>query len=579
MHQYKQYIVLIVSLLFSLVFGVIATYTNYFPSSFFFVYLFAAIATVLLSLYIRIPLTTFSIKQGTFIGVVLIMFFGGWYLVKQDWRFGFFLYAAICFLVSGLILIRSGSIIGRVLFITAFIISVINVTPILFYISEKTLITQELISTVFISNKSEVSEYVFFKLNYQHILLILIFILASVLIFLFNKRNSPLKVPVTLWFLFFVSFFTVTISGPAGAVVTDYLSYLDKTKELTRLVEERSKRLQEYKITIWPDSNAAHKVVVIIGESLNRNYMGVYGYEKASTPNLSALLQDSSSQYRLFTFNNVISPEVTTVPSLEKVLTNISYRNPIPFEQSLSIVDYFNKAGYMTYWVSNQNQAQFGKFSTPVFAVAASAKHIYFTGNNDSTENGRRVSGMQYDETLFIPFEKFISADSTGKEVYFVHLLGSHWNYDDRYPEKFRIYKKNESGNLDSYLNSVLYNDWVVSRIMGIAKKYGADAVIYFSDHGEDLAIGHNPENFKPWMVEIPFIVYASEKYLNKNMSINNELRSNKNTPAMNDNFFHFIQDLTGVKSSLYDSTASFISPYYINKKRIVNNNSNQYDK
>jgi len=537
----------------------------------------ASVATVLFSLWSKIFLKKINITQGIFIGIVLLMFFLGWKLVRQDWRFGIFLFASLCFLVSGLIILRSGHVIGKILFIAAFIISAVNIVPILFFISEKSLITQELISTLFISNKAEAQEYLIAKLNYQHILVIVVFIIVSVFIFLFNKKNVPSKAPLSLWMLFFISLFTATISGPVGALASEYVSYVYQTNQLTQLARERSQTLEEYKLTIQPDSNAAKKIVVVIGESLNRNYMALYGYERATTPNLSALSQDSTSGYQLFAFKNIISPEATTVPALKKVLTNISNKHPIPFEESISLIDYFNKTGYTTYWISNQ--AQLGKFSTPTSVISSAATHVYFSSFESPTENSSAPLGTKFDEVLLNPFEKFISKDTSSKEAFFIHLMGSHTNYEDRYPEKFNVYKKKEENSRNLYLNSILYNDWVVYKIMEIAKKYGADAIFYLSDHSEELGNGHNPVNFDPVMVEIPFVIYASKKYLDKNNHLLDRLKMNINTPAMTDNFFHFIQDFTGVKSSLYDSTASFISPYYINEKRVVNNDSYHYDK
>lgn len=388
----------------------------------------------------KIYLKTFNAKQNLFIGLMLLMFLGGWVLVKQDWPYALFLYASVCFLISGLLILRSAPAIGKVLFIGAFIISIINVAPIFFFISEKSFITKDLIATLFISNRNEAGEYMASRLNYWHTIAVFIFIITVVFLFRLNKKNALSKLPLSVWALFFISFFTLSLSGPIGALTFGYISNVSQTKKLTQMIKERSQRLQEYKFAVHPDSTAAKKIVVIVGESLNRNYMGLYGYAKPTTPNLSALLQDSTSSYRLFKFENVVSPEVSTVPSLKKVLTNVSQRNPIPFENALTIVDYFNSAGYKTHWISNQ--VQLGESSTPITVISTTASQIYFSGLEDSTENGKSPIGTKYDETLLAPFEKYIAADSTGKEVYFVHLMGNHWNYDDRYPPKFNFSRK-----------------------------------------------------------------------------------------------------------------------------------------
>ncbi|GAA9802951.1 hypothetical protein VN0408_04890 [Helicobacter pylori] len=58
-------------------------------------------------------------------------------------------------------------------------------------------------------------------------------------------------------------------------------------------------------------------VVLIFGESLNRNFMGVYGYQTPTTPYLSDLKEKGS----LLVFDNVISPAFYTDKSFTMLLT------------------------------------------------------------------------------------------------------------------------------------------------------------------------------------------------------------------------------------------------------------------
>lgn len=79
-------------------------------------------------------------------------------------------------------------------------------------------------------------------------------------------------------------------------------------------------------------------------------------------------------------------------------------------------------------------------------------------------------------------------------------------------------------------------------------------------------------------MVRIPYMVYLSNEYIRNNESIYSMLSKRKNIAGMTDNFFHDIQAISGVKSSIFDSTESFITDSYKVRKRRVVDNSIAYD-
>ena len=54
--------------------------------------------------------------------------------------------------------------------------------------------------------------------------------------------------------------------------------------------------------------------VFIVGESANRNHFSLYGYKRNTTPRLEAMRDE------LVIFDDVISPDTHTIPSLRKVL-------------------------------------------------------------------------------------------------------------------------------------------------------------------------------------------------------------------------------------------------------------------
>jgi heptose-I-phosphate ethanolaminephosphotransferase len=376
--------------------------------------------------------------------------------------------------------------------------------------------------------------------------------------------------------LFFLSFGLSSFSGPFGAISSEYVIYLKQKADLKRMVEERKNGDFLKTFSVTSSDSSAKKVMVIIGESLNRKFMSLYGYPKNTTPNLVRLASDSSNG-KLYYFTNIISPEATTVPALRKVLTNINNENNIPFDKCITIVDLFKKAGYESFWISNQEPM--GKFDTPNAVIASSADHTYFTAYKNDIKNKNASTGDYFDSELFNVFNGFEAKSDNKKQVFFVHLMGSHFYYKDRYPASFNAFHSKKDMDTSSYLNTVYYNDYIVSHFIQLAQKNNFDVVCYFSDHGEDMKYQHNPENYTREMSSVPFLVFLSNPYRVKHPALNNDMDKNKNVKGMTDTFLQDIQLICGFKSSILNPTKAFVSGQYVFKKRKVVNNSIAYDK
>jgi heptose-I-phosphate ethanolaminephosphotransferase len=505
---------------------------------------------------------------------------GIYFLLLCSWgityylRFAIFPFATLVFLYNGIVLYNQATKIWRIATIICFAISALSILPILFYLSEKSLLTRPLLYTIFLSNKQEIREYLLGKISVLHILVILVFIFLTVAFFRkripadYVKENKLrfVKYSYVLAFLLFI------FSGPIGEFLSEYSEYKNDQNQLKETILNRQKNLKNIDFKVATTKNSPHKVMIIIGESLNRQYMNIYGYSKNTTPMLKQI-DSGSIDGKLFTFDNIISPEATTIPALKKVLTDINNENNIPFEKCVTIVDLFKRAGYNTFWLSNQVNLR--EFDSSNAAVSSSADQNYFTSSKPSIKN----NGNHFDSELLPLVDAYNKQFKTSnKEVFFIHLQGSHWNYSDRYPANFNVFKSKKTNDVDSYLNTVLFNVYIVSQLMKKAISNKFDLVCYFSDHGEDMVYQHNPENYTKNMSTIPFMVLLSTKYLKDHNEIADELSKNTHTPAMTDNFFQVIQTLTEIKSTLYDPSASFISDSYIRKKRKVLDNSIPFD-
>lgn len=567
---------IITILLFSIcfVFGVFMSIYNYKNSVILNVYWLLSCVLLFLFIYSKIYLKPIRFRQIVCLIPIVILYLLGWLLITHTLKFGMFLFSTVCFLYVGTLFIHHKF--TRYVFLIALIVSSFNLAALLFYISERSTITREIINTIFISNPHETKEYLYGKISIVHIVILLLFI-SSVSILFFQKKkieNSPAqKLNILVVLLFIISYTISSYSGPLGALSVEYYQYKRYQDVLKDMIADRSMGLSGTSFTINNHENEARKIVVIIGESTNRNYMSLYGYGKDTNPRLSKLM-GGSSKGKLFVFSDIISPEVTTMESLRKVLTTINNDNNIELSESVSVVDLFKKAAFQTYWLSNQIPLR--DYDSPISFIGAAADTVLYTSQLQRTDRELKTFKNHYDGKVLDNFKNYIlNSTKETKQIYFIHLQGSHFDYKDRYPESFHVFQFDESQNESNYLNSILYNDWVVNQIIEISNLADVDVVCYFADHGEDLKYNHNPENYTKNMSMIPFMIYLSKSYMKLKPGLVESLLKHKDAPGISDNFIHDLQYLTGVKSSLYDSTLTFLTEYYKKpSKRIVNNTS-----
>ena len=74
--------------------------------------------------------------------------------------------------------------------------------------------------------------------------------------------------------------------------------------------------------------------------------------------------------------------------------------------------------------------------------------------------------------------------------------------------------------------------------------------MVYFSDHGEELGVGHTEDAFTYNMARIPFWIAVSESYAKENKDKIEAIRENINKPFTNDLLFDLVCGLTGMTNS-----------------------------
>ena len=335
----------------------------------------------------------------------------------------------------------------------------------------------------------------------------------------------------------------------------DVTSYVNQTQEYNVGHDERLDSLMiDKRMTLA--AKAPGTVIIVIGESASRNYMKAFtpDFPYENTPWLSKQLTNQNPGF--LKFDNVYSCWSQTVPVLQRALTEQSQYNGKEFFDSASILDVAKKSGYETWWFSNQGR--YGQYDSAITLVAKTADHA------DWTDDSYNFSD-KYDESLL---QYLTQLDPTKNNFVVLHIMGSHIYYNNRYPEKFNQFKTedNEStvSSLPSYANSILYTDYVMSQVFDYAQKnLNLQAMVYFSDHGENLLISHNPDVFTFDMVRIPMWMYLSPAYQQALPGHTQALRQHESRYFTNDMLYDTICGLLNAPSSRYNPEQDFASPSY----------------
>ncbi len=366
--------------------------------------------------------------------------------------------------------------------------------------------------------------------------------------------------------------------------VTDYVA---ETQLYSKNYAERFNNLQiDAEKTLA--AQAKGTVIFVIGESASRTFMHVYNknFPFENTPWLESRKQDTgeSAKGKVFDikfkvnedyqatekntpnlkpargnfiiFENAYACWSQTVPVLQRALTEQSQYNTKEFYESISIIDAAKKAGYKTFWFSNQGR--YGEYDSAITLVAKTADVAEWTDDTFDFSD-------KDDEVLINFLDKLNPAENN---FVVLHLMGSHIYYNNRYPRSFKKWLTEDGTGMmnaaPSYANTILYTDFVLSKIFDYAaEKLNLQAMIYFSDHGEDLKISHNPDVFSFDMVRIPFFIYLSPNYEKVFPAQTEILKSRRAEYFTNDLMYDTICGLINAKSNNYDAAQDFSAAEY----------------
>lgn len=326
--------------------------------------------------------------------------------------------------------------------------------------------------------------------------------------------------------------------------------YFDRNNKFKEFHEDNFAAL-----TVMPNKPAFDKpstVILVIGESASAYYMSAYS---DVVNNNTPWLKNMKSNDNFIVFTHAYTSVCQTVPSLERALTEKNQYNQKDFNKSLTVIDIAKKAGYETYWFSNQGYIS--DADTPITLVAKTADHAVWLSESEMAKNG-----YQYDGDLLKCLQ---NVDPTKNNFIVLHLMGSHEDCINRYPVEFT--KFSEKGKFDMPLNyddSLAYTDSVLQQVQEYAvQNLNLQAMLYFSDHGGDPYRKRHPDEAGFKALQIPMFVYISDEYKNLYADSVKEFQAKKNTYFTNDLIYETVCSLLQIKSNHFDESNSLLNSKY----------------
>lgn len=318
--------------------------------------------------------------------------------------------------------------------------------------------------------------------------------------------------------------------------------------------------------------------IAVIGESARADNWDLFGYGRPTTPGIKKY-KDS-----MVGFKGVFSESNTTHKAVPMLLNTLSAEN---FDRDIykhkSIITAFKEAGFATAYISNQerNNSFIDRYS------AESDHPVYIS----------HAGGVTCDQTILPVVDSLLSRINERKILLVIHLYGSHYKYNDRYPDSLSVFtpdiaKTSGLNDLEAvrnaYDNTILNTDRVLSDLMNrVSCLDRSAALLYCSDHGEDLydddrnRFLHSSPTPSYWQLHVPMCLYANESYQKKHENlINNAIRTSGMVVSSSQSYSHTLLQMAGVETSRLDYTKSILSEkykqpeclYFLNDRNIAMN-------
>lgn len=256
-------------------------------------------------------------------------------------------------------------------------------------------------------------------------------------------------------------------------------------------------------LTKNPDVN----IIMIMGESLNRNFMSLYDYKIKTTPFLDSIKDDENFVYKKGIASGVVTD--VAVPSFFNII-----KRPDGVPQIIStntcLFKMAKNNGFQTHFYSSQAQDQLAQLKSYICTK-------WIDDYVDGTSVTKDIDKPALDTFLL---DKIEEVDFSKPSFVALQQRASHTPFIDTFPKEFEIFTKENIEdktiiqNTIDYANSIHYTDYIISQLVKKVKEKTNRPTyfIFTSDHasnvGDPNRQGHGRLNYDA-VYQVPFFVYG----------------------------------------------------------------------
>ncbi len=302
--------------------------------------------------------------------------------------------------------------------------------------------------------------------------------------------------------------------------------------------------------------------VVVIGETARAMNYSLNGYHRKTNPYMEKL--------DIINFKDTTSGGTSTAISVPIIFSSAGRKDfsaaNEPYRENL--VDLLKNTGYDVFWEENDSGCK------------NVCKRVETHTTNPRKDPKHCDGDYCHDEVLLEGLEERLR--NVKKDTFIVlHLIGSHGPaYYRRYPAEFEVFKPvcgtqdiqncSKEALINTYDNTIVYTDYVLSKAIGILKKYPRyeSGLLYVSDHGESLGEKGLYLHSLPFAIapaeqtRVPMHIWMSET-MKREDHINYACMKKEALKGKfsHDNIFHSLLGLMELQSTTYDKSLDFFEP------------------
>ena len=300
--------------------------------------------------------------------------------------------------------------------------------------------------------------------------------------------------------------------------------------------------------------------VMVIGETSRALNWQIYGYPRATNPLLSRT-------EGLVHFTDVLTQSNATYKSVPIIMSAASAEGYDLIFRQKSLIAAFREAGFRTAFLSNQMPNR-----SFVDFFAAEADTAYFL----KQDRKKRDPGHEpFDSELLVMLDEELARED-GKKLILLHTYGSHFDYKERYDQSQRYFApddyttikwKEREKLMNAYDNTIRVVDRFLHEVIGrLSAMPAATAMLYISDHGEDLMDDRRGHflHASPlptyYQLHVPMLIWFSSEYDRLWPSLRANAAENVDKPMTSNVTFHTMLSIGGVETAYRSDSRSVVS-------------------